>query len=71
MKKLFVCVLLVCIIAMNVVACSDTPIEKTEQNSATDENTDNIHADVPCILNFSSLEEVAEFKGMLKKAMKK
>ena len=65
MKKLLICLLLVCLIATNFAAC-------TKQGSASDFNTENgtsenTHTDPPRMLDFSSLEEIIELKGVLEK----
>lgn len=68
MKKLFVYFLLVCIIAMNVVACTKAPYENAGQSNPISGTVDNTHIDVPRVLRFESLEEVPELKEMLEKS---
>ena len=66
MKKLLICLLLVCLISTNFAAC-------TKQGSAGDINTENgasenTHTSPPMVLRFDSVGEVIELKGMLNKS---
>ena len=66
MKKLLICLLLVCFIATNFAAC-------TKQGSVGDINTEidtseNTHTTPPRVIVFESVEELIEHKNLLNKS---